>query len=211
MRKNGMSNLIRRGTAAFLVTAMTLAQAFSAFPLRSYAATGDKLKDKYTGFEGVSIDWKYGSQTEGNYRDYISGYSESDYAKNDVSVSIDTAVDVNGNTLTVSDHEGRPAILADRSSEYVLFTVDVPAEGLYRLKLDYYLKSGSSDVGKRIVYIDGSAPFVECSDIKFPRFFKDAGEPVANSIGDESRPQQVTIDGWRSAFMEDTSGKYEEP
>ena len=206
-----MSNLIRRGTAAFLVTAMTLAQAFSAFPLRSYAATGDKLKDKYTGFEGVSIDWKYGSQTEGNYRDYISGYSESDYAKEDVSVSIDTAVDVNGNTLTVSDHEGRPAILADRSSEYVLFTVDVPAEGLYRLKLDYYLKSGSSDVGKRIVYIDGSAPFVECSDIKFPRFFKDAGEPVANSIGDESRPQQVTIDGWRSAFMEDTSGKYEEP
>lgn len=208
MRNRSLLNIIKRTTASALVSALFVSGIFST-PV--FAATGDKLKDKYTGFEGVTIDWKYGSASEGSYRQYLSDYSESDYAPEDVTVDIRNAKDVNGSSLGVISFEGMDAVLTDKKSEYALFKAEVPADGLYRLELTYYLDPSSTDPGKRIIYIDGKAPFTECADIKLPRFFKDAGEPVVNSIGDETRPQQEAINGWRTACVEDTSGKYEEP
>ncbi len=168
---------------------------------------GVQLKDKYTGFEGVEIDWKYGSGDSGTYADYLKAHEDAPSAAEAIEVPLSAIHDESG-ALGAQDYEGRKAVLSEKSSEYMEFTVNVPASAFYQMEMDYYLVPGESDEGKRILYIDGAAPFDESSDITFVRYFKDESEPVINSIGDETRPAQVQIPGWRTTGLEDTSGIY---
>ena len=168
---------------------------------------GVLLKDKYTGFEGVEIDWKYGSGEVGTYSEYLNAHADAPSAAEAIEIPLSAIYDENG-ALATQDYEGRTAVLSEKSSEYMEFAVDVPANAFYQLEMDYYLVPGESDEGKRILYIDGIAPFNESSDITFVRYFKDESEPVINSIGDETRPAQVQIPGWRTTGLEDTSGIY---
>lgn len=177
----------------------------------AYAEAGVSLKDKYIGFEGVKVEWKYGSGNQDLYSAYSRKYDASKNATSDIEVSLSDLYKGNGSKYTVSNYEGKPAVFTTKADELVSFDVNVPADGLYEIEVEYYLATGSSDPAKRIVYVDDAAPFTECTDIKFARYFVDAGDPVVNSLGDETRPAQVSIPGWDVTRLSDTSGIYENP
>jgi len=171
---------------------------------------GTALKDKYSGFNGTEVVWEYGD-SEGN-----SSYEE--YEREHGSETAGTAVEIplstvtgGGGTLETVEYEGRNAFLSTKQDAYFEFEILVPETGMYQLMLDYYLASGNSDGGKRAVYVDGEYPFTEAGDIVYDRFFKDEGEPKVNSLGDETRPKQVAIPGWRTAGLNDSTGIYSRP
>ena len=170
------------------------------------AETGAKLKDKYTGYEGIPVEWKYGAG-DGvvSYLETMEKLSGCANATQSISVDLSQIKDENG-TLSVVQHEGRDAVFSDAASEYIEFDVTVPETAIYRLELDYYLDTVNSDGAKRALYVDGKYPFTEAGDIVFDRFFVDEGEPVLNSLGDETRPKQIAINSWRTAGLNDTSG-----
>ena len=56
----------KKGIALLVTTAMLAGSGISIPSITSEAAPGVSLKDKYTGFDGVEIDWKYGSSSETN-------------------------------------------------------------------------------------------------------------------------------------------------
>ncbi len=170
------------------------------------AETGAKLKDKYTGYEGIPVEWKYGAG-DGvvSYLETQEKFSGSANATQSISVDLSEIKDDKGK-LAVVEYEGRDAIFSDASSEYFEFDVTVPETAIYRLELDYYLDTANSDGAKRALYVDGKYPFTEAGDIVFDRFFVDEGEPVLNSLGDETRPKQIAINSWRTAGLNDTSG-----
>lgn len=179
--------------------------------LVTFAASGVPLAEKYTGFEGIEIDWAYGSASDNvSYEDYISNYSKDQYADSDIEVPLTNLKDDQGNELDIVSFEGRDAVYSSKSMEYFTFTVEISESGLYQIETDYYLETGNSDAAKRILYIDGESPFSECSDITLDRYFEDESEPVVNSIGDETRPKQIEIPGWRTQCFRDTSGMYDE-
>ncbi|MBO4504801.1 MAG: extracellular solute-binding protein [Lachnospiraceae bacterium] len=173
---------------------------------RVFAESGAKLKDKYVGFEGIPVEWKYGADTDVySYKDTLKKLNASDYEGEAITAGPASIVDENGAASVVS-FEGRDAFFSSGKSEYCEFDLTVPEDALYRLEFDYYLDTSVSDAAKRALYIDGKYPFTEAGDIVFNRFFRDAGEPILNSIGDETRPKQVSIDGWRTAGLNDSSG-----
>lgn len=191
--------------------------AVGCLPAVSYGADGGSgtagvpLADKYSGFEGVDVEWEYGSSGELPYKEYLAGFQDSGINGGaQLKVPLDSLKTARGEA-TLAEWEGRGAVLSDKESEYLEFNIDVPQEAEYQIEIDYYLKTGSSNSGKRALLIDGEYPFTESGDIVFDRFFKDSGEPVINSIGDETRPSQEEIPGWRTAKLTDSSGMYAEP
>lgn len=171
------------------------------------STVGVPLKDKYVGFEGVEIDWEYGSGQAGTYGEYLAAHADAPSAEETIEVPL-SAIEGAGGAYATQDYEGRSSILSDQASQYMEFTVNVPKSAMYQMEMDYYLVPGKSDEGKRILYLDGTTPFNESSDITFVRYFRDESEPVINSIGDETRPAQEQIPGWRTTQLEDTSGIY---
>ena len=201
----------KKGIALLMTSAMIAGSGISGSSIAVKAAPGVALKDKYVGFEGVEIDWKYGSSGETNtYEVYSAGHGNTQKAAAAIDVPL-TGIRSSAGNLKAQQYEGRSAVFSEKASEYIEFTVNVPQDGLYQMEFDYYLVPGASDAGKRILYVDGEAPFAEASDITFERFFKDVGEPVVNSVGDETRPAQEEIPGWRTGTLQDTSGIYAEP
>lgn len=209
MKKKGTNKRIFGAIARLLALSMVMGLVMPCTTMIS-ASSGDMLKNKYVGFEGIPIDWKYGAgEAVKIYRDTINDLSVYPDATEDIAVNLADVSDENG-PMAIAEFEGRQAIYSEADSEYMEFTVNAPEDALYGLEFDYYLDTVNSDQAKRALYIDGEYPFTEAGDIAFDRFFKDAGEPILNSIGDETRPKQVTIDGWRTAGLNDTSGLYSE-
>jgi len=194
-----------------MATALLAGQGVSVSSIKSEAAPGVALKDKYTGFDGIEIEWKYGSSDEASdFGSYLADHGDVPNASQVIEVPLSGLYSEQGQ-LKAAEYEGRTAVLSAKADEYLEFTVNVPETAMYQIQLDYYLTEGSSDSAKRILYIDGEAPFEEASDIEIDRYFRDASEPVINSIGDETRPAQEEIPGWRSTRLKDTSGIYAEP
>lgn len=201
----------KKGIALLMATALLAGNGISGSSITSEAAPGVALKDKYTGFDGVKIDWKYGSSDESNtYGAYSEKHGDASNATSVIDVPLTSIRGETGN-FTTQQYEGRTAIYSDKKSEYIEFSVNVPEDGMYQMELDYYLIPGVSDAAKRILYIDGASPFEEANDITFERFFMDEGEPRRNSVGDETRPAQIEVPGWRTGVLQDTSGIYAKP
>ncbi|MBO4416399.1 MAG: extracellular solute-binding protein [Lachnospiraceae bacterium] len=199
---------IKRSGSTAVALILTLAMVILTFePYTAFmAATGSKLKDKYVGFEGVPVEWKYGAgENVFSYKETSQTYQGTADAAGELIADISAVRDENG-VVAVTSFEGRDAFFSSGESEYFEFDVDVPSDAVYRVEFDYYLPKGNSDSAQRALYVDGEYPFTEAGGIEFERFFKDEGEPVLNSIGDETRPKQITIDGWRTAGLKDTSG-----
>ena len=214
MRRSGKNDSLqqrkyrwKKTVALLLAMSLVCTGGTVAFAAESGDTAGVPLKDKYTGFDGVEIEWKYGTADSYDYEGYSAMYADVPGASEAIDIPLSSISDENG-VLAAQEVEGRTAILSGKSSEYVEFAVNIPETAMYQLELDYYLQPGASDEAKRILYIDGVAPFEESSDLTYVRYFKDAGEPVVNSVGDETRPAQVEIPGWRTSRLEDTSGKY---
>ncbi len=214
MRSSGVkqpTHRCRKGVALLMTTALLAGQCAILPSVKSEAAPGVALKDKYTGFDGIEIDWKYSSAEDiSTYENYAAGFADVKNAAQAIEIPL-TSIRYGQGKPTVEEYEGRKALLSDKGAEYLEFTVNVPESAMYQIQLDYYLKPGNSDSAKRILYVDGQTPFSEASDIELDRFFRDASDPVINSIGDETRPAQEEIPGWRSVCVKDTSGIYSEP
>lgn len=113
----------------------------------------------------------------------------------------------------VSGVEGNKdlALIWDDTMPWVEWEVEIPKEGLYELELEYCMLKGSGNPAVRSIYIDGEIPFLEANNIVFHRIWRDEGEPIVNSLGDEVRPGQVEVRDWRNKEIWDGQGFYPEP
>ncbi len=204
-RKSGFSSSVKKLISLTLVTAMAVT-CVPAHAVTVKAAEGQALKDKYTDFEGRKIDWKYSvGENVQRYSIVAKDYEAYTNASETLEIDLSTIKTVNG-IAPVREYGGRKAILSDLDGEYIEFTVNAPEDGLYSLELDYYMANNNSDSAKRNLYIDGDYPFSEAGDLIYYRYFCDDGEPKLNSIGDETRPGQKDVTGWRTQGLKDTTG-----
>ncbi|MCR5823844.1 MAG: extracellular solute-binding protein [Lachnospiraceae bacterium] len=202
--KGGISLIAKKVVSLTLVTAMvTTLLPVSA---RAVAAEGQPLKDKYTEFNGRDIDWKYSTgENVPTYSKACETYDLYASAEKEISVDLTKLSNINGKVKT-SVYDGRTVVLNDLDSEYIEFEVKAPKDGVYGFEIDYHMVGFDSDSAKRNLFIDGEYPFTEASDLVFYRYFCDNGEPVLNSIGDETRPSQKEVTGWRTQGLKDTTG-----
>ncbi len=200
----------KKCAALFLAASLVCQGGPAAFATETGSTSGLKLSEKYTGFEGIDVEWDYGSGQSASYYEYEPAHASTADAAGTIEIPLETLSGEGGPAPVVS-YEGRDAVFSDKASKYLEFEVDIPQTANYQIEMDYYLSSSDSDPGKRALYIDGEYPFTESGDLSFDRFFEDDGEPKINSLGDETRPSQIAIPGWRTARMHDTTGMYTQP
>lgn len=199
-----IGKMIFSASLAVLMTCNSLLVA--AQGAESKNTVGVPLNDKYSGFQGIEITGDYASSSN---LSYYNAYKEANSSKSVISESIviptNTIKDNNGKKVSMSAHEGRDAFLWDDTMDYIEFPVDMDAASRFSIEVDYYLIEGDSNPAKRSIIIDDMYPFVEASDLVFYRYYVDEGEPVINSIGDETRPSQMEVPGWKTTKLIDTS------
>ncbi len=177
---------------------------------------------------GVPLKERYQFQSDQGALDYYSARLEPYYgevaarlpelpATTDVPAVVVSAdsVDSGGkSSLDVIDRVGgRSGRFADWHDgvEWVEWRFDVAEPGVYEIDLDYYLTAGGSNAAVRSLIVDGSVPFLEAYKVSFYRFYRDVSEPKINNIGDEVRPRQAELSGWRTETLRDSVGMYDLP
>lgn len=99
------------------------------------------------------------------------------------------------------------------NDRYVEWKVTVPEDGLYQLKVEYFMEQieGERLSAVRKLLIDGKLPFSEANTITFYRYFRDDGTLRYNNLGDQIRPSQIEVPGVRTMLVRDSLGYETEP
>ena len=107
----------KKGIALLMAAALMAGQGVSLSSITSEAAPGVALKDKYTGFDGIEIDWKYGSSDEAStYGDYAEKHGNVPNASQPIEVPITGIRSEQGKLKTV-EYEGRTAGFSEKAVE----------------------------------------------------------------------------------------------
>lgn len=184
----------------------------------SRAVIDKPLKDKlnYGVGENTVIEY-YTSEQYESYASVLQEYEASGYApaqSSVISVSPEKLI-IPGNEPPLIEENiegtGKPGFIWDEKTPWIEWEFDVESEGLYQIDVEFYMPSDVVSPARRSLLIDGGIPFIEANDISFNCLWRDAGEPVINSIGDETRPSQVVVLRWNNKLLDDSSGLYSEP
>ena len=122
--------------------------------------------------------------------------------------------------VDVASFEGDGKLQQDASGNNEVYTADgevtswkinVPAEGMYTIQVEYLtVESRGVDI-EREVLINDVLPFAGADTIRFSRLWVDGGEVRKDNQGNEIRPRQVEKYEYQTAFCRDDMGYETEP
>lgn len=152
---------------------------------------------------------------------YFSSILE-EYEKYHFEIPDDYAVIIEAENIAIDDRSNivtnaslyekdTPVFVWDDNTPAAEFAFDVQSEGIYEVEVEYCIPENSSSSAIRALYIDGEMPFFEAGSIVFDQLWRDAGEPIINSLGDEVRPKQVQVKAWINWKLSDSKGIYSQP
>jgi len=99
----------------------------------------------------------------------------------------------------------------ENNEEWAQWEFFVEKAGLYEIEVEYHLNI-RGDEAVRVLEINGEVPFTEANRITFLGAWRDETDEVSyNSIGDEIRPRQIPIPGYKKVKIKDSTGFYPEP
>lgn len=175
------------------------------------------LKEKFSGFYGSSYENADIRRSEEYYFDFLSKYIENieKYTgKQEVVISPSSIVDSEDGKISLETGVGGKqdeVLIWDEECLWYEWEIEIPSDGYFQMYIEYYLLPGASTGAIRSLKIDGKHPYIETSDITFTRMWRDKGKPKVNNLGDEVRPSQEEIPGWRVSAVGDSRGFYPEP
>ena len=192
-----------------LVAALMLLVQLIPVGVAAAAGPGATLADKFNESVGTAID---SDAEEPTYAEVKIGYTTYlPYTGEKLPLELRGAA-LGGNAFgVVPGTDGEEALLWTVEDSAVTVTFTAPVTGLYDLSVVYYALDGNGDGAQRKVSIDGKVPFDEAYTVTFDRFWRDEGEPLKNSIGDEVRPNQEELRHWAEVRLTDNLGLYSEP
>lgn len=150
-------------------------------PASGWGAGAKTLADKLRpdAEYGVSFDY----QVQDNYQARLKEYAEKGYAPAEAAPVRVPAGNFTKADKTPAAHteDGRQAVLWEEDNDYLEWTVEVPASGLYCLRLSYKAADDNGADMVRALSIDGAVPFDECANIPLYRRWKDNGKHPGRS------------------------------
>ena len=123
-------------------------------------------------------------------------------------VTAEAAVDL---TAFEGDGEIRDGGVYTPDDSEITWTVEVPQEGLYNIRLDYLTVASRGIDIERELRINGEVPFSGASTLCFSRQWTDAGEVRKDNQGNDIRPSQTETFAVQTAYCRDDMGYQTEP
>ncbi len=159
-----------------------------------------------------------------SYEEYHKKYSEEPKATQEVVIK-GSAYDTDGTTVKdvkIETFDGVEAIVSPESG-ILSYKVDIPATGLYAIKLNYWPIVDKSTSIQRIFRIDGKVPFSEAYYITLPKIWTTTYDPSFEyEIDGVKRPFKTDMDNnelrgtpdqtpeWREFSLKDVDGFYKD-
>lgn len=149
-----------------------------------------------------------GSRDTSSYTAYLDGNSGRPMAAQTAIVPVSEFIDAQGEVEIRTGIADAPASQALYTSEdsSVTWEVQIPASGLYALKLRYYTIEGKGSAMERALHIDGELPFSEAETLTFSRVWEDDGKVRTDYQGNDVRPTAREVHCWQTEYARDSSG-----
>ncbi len=176
------------------------------------AGTASAASVTAASLESVQME---GAYRKGSYDEYRSQFpAGASTGQAGLTIEGESYIKAEGMQVSPADDAaGRPgkAIVTGESGT-VEWRFEVPAEGLYNLRLNYDTPKGKESDIERELLIDGKLPFSEARSIVLARSWKnDTNDFTRDDRGNELIPGQLEVPGWRETLLKDTTGYYTEP
>ena len=156
--------------------------------------------DKYEG-KDLSTDVT-GNGRDDTYEVYLKAHEG--VAAGAETIVVDVAA-FEGDGQLQMDEAGQPTVYTT-DGEVTTWTVNVPAEGMYAVQVEYLtVESRGVDI-EREIHINGVLPFAGADTLRFSRLWVDGGEIRKDNQGNEIRPSQVEKFEYQTAFCRDDMG-----
>ena len=173
-----------------------------------FAVLGGGTQRFYAKYEGVDLSTDVtGLGRSGTYDGYLHAHSA--VLPGVEAVEADIAAFTGEGELRADD-AGAPCVFTPDGSR-VSWKVNVPAEGMYNIRLDYLTTASRGVDIERALYINGELPFAGAGALTFSRLWTDGGEVRKDNQGNDVRPSQVEIFDWQQAWCMDDMGYQVEP
>lgn len=109
---------------------------------------------------------------------------------------------------------GQTMACIGENNAWLTYTVEVPADGAYAVRLYYYPLPGTGSNFSFSLSVDGAFPFDEAKNLSLPRLWANAigeGAFAQDSSGNDLRPEQVEKPHLIERYLQDTTGQFDEP
>ena len=169
------------------------------------------IDDFHEKYEGVDLTTDVeGLERTGTYTRYILEH-QSVQSPRDAVIDVDIFdYKVNEGEASESSDYNEKSLFTDTGSE-VTFKVDVPADGMYSLYIEYLITESRGVPAERTVMVNGEIPFEDARNISFTRIWTDGGPVRVDNQGNQLRPIQSEVFDWQSAYFRDDMGYITEP
>lgn len=150
-------------------------------------------------------------EKKGTYEDYLQEYVNEELPSNSVEIPITEVSDSSENVKVLEFFEGEEQVLETKEEGYAEWAFNVPEEGWYQLKMEYYPLEGKSSEIERQLEINGEIPFFDAKHIVFSRVWANESGVQQDNRGNDLRPRQIEKSKWQTDFFKDSMGYYTEP
>lgn len=159
-----------------------------------------------------------------SYEEYLKAYSEYNPGADEIVINaLDYIADKTTAVVGKNEYEGIEA-LDTADSGVVSWKVNIPADGMWAIKIDYWPTADKSTSIQRIFRIDGKVPFSEAYYITLPKVWSTIYDPADEHVydGAYTRYNRIDIDGneirgtmeqtpvWSEYSLKDIDGFYKD-
>lgn len=144
------------------------------------------------------------------YSDYNTKYSAEKFPGGSVPL---TFLQASPETeYQITNYEGKDNVIVWANQDGQLdFTVDVPEDGNYNIKLTYFPIAGNMTTSEVSVLIDGDLPYDSAARIELAHVWHSANEIRKDNKNNEIRPIQTEAPRWVTSYLEDPDGIFNDP
>lgn len=147
-----------------------------------------------------------------NYEQYLSNYENAQYPDEEILIRVEDFVKSDPEVEVLQNYEGSTGKSIKTYEEgFVEWTVDIPKEGFYNIKIEYFPVEGRGSSIERELWINGEMPFYGSRHLNFSRIWVDAEDIKRDNRDNEIRPRQVEKPRWEEGYFKDYMGYYNEP
>lgn len=198
--------IFKRITVSVLALSVILQSAFAAL------AAGQTLAEQLSSDRDYGVSFEYTESDD--FSDVRAEYEQNGYAPAQLGAPIALSAGdftASGSPITVlSEYEGRSQVfLWEEKNAFVEWQVTVPVDGIYAFRMEYMAADAKISPITRSLLIDGAAFYSEAENLSFYRLFRDDGEPIVNSVGDEIAPDVAQYYAWQWQSFADTDASYD--
>lgn len=168
------------------------------------------LAEQLSSDKGYGVTFQYNESAD--FADVRAEYSQNGYKAADIEAPVTVRASefsAAGGNAPVLEQNGKTAVKWTKECEYLEWNITVPSDGIYALRMEYMsAESGVSPI-TRSLKADGKYFYSEAENLSFYKLFRDSGEPLTNSIGDEIAPDVEQYYDWQWQDFMDTDASYD--